>query len=185
MGANTRNYTEIGGETTVIGGSLRIESTATLTVEDGATVTGLGGGGNGSLMVTKQASFMGTGKTEGSYSTALVIPLGCIVVDAFFHVVTALSLDPSAEDVPSVTITLQTTGDILAATPLSPGQLAVTNSLTLMPAVVFAARDSYFRTTASRTLTVSVSVGMGPGAAALNGGQLNIYITYVDTSLVS
>ena len=45
MSYNTKNYTEQGGEKTLIGGELEILPGATIKADEGATVEGFGGGG--------------------------------------------------------------------------------------------------------------------------------------------
>ena len=45
MSNNTKNYTEQGGEKTMIGGELEILPGAKIKADEGATVEGFGGGG--------------------------------------------------------------------------------------------------------------------------------------------
>ena len=56
---NAKNYTEQGGEKTVIGGTLEVLPGATIVADEGATVEGFGGGGEYVLPIATQDTLGG------------------------------------------------------------------------------------------------------------------------------
>ena len=56
---NAKNYTEQGGEKTVIGGTLEVLPGATIVADEGATVEGFGGGGEYVLPIATQNTLGG------------------------------------------------------------------------------------------------------------------------------
>ena len=59
MSYNTKNYTEQGGEKTVIGGELEILPGAKIKADEGAEVEGFGGGGEYELPIATQETLGG------------------------------------------------------------------------------------------------------------------------------
>lgn len=59
MSYNAKNYTEQGGERTVIGGEIEILAGATIRADEGATVEGFGGGGEYVLPIATQETLGG------------------------------------------------------------------------------------------------------------------------------
>ena len=59
MSYNAKNYTEQGGERTVIGGEIEILAGATIKADEGATVEGFGGGGEYVLPIATQETLGG------------------------------------------------------------------------------------------------------------------------------
>ena len=59
MSYNAKNYTEQGGEKTVIGGELEILSGAKIKADEGAEVEGFGGGGEYELPIATQDTLGG------------------------------------------------------------------------------------------------------------------------------
>ncbi|MBO4914245.1 MAG: Head fiber protein [Oscillospiraceae bacterium] len=75
MDFNAKNYTEPGGERTVIGGELVIEPGAKLTALPGSAVEGLGGGGAASSAANQPASTASTVATLREDFNALLAKL--------------------------------------------------------------------------------------------------------------
>lgn len=65
MSYNAKNYTEQGGEKTIIGGEIEILSGATIKADEGATVEGFGGGGEYELPIATRETLGGV-KTGGT-----------------------------------------------------------------------------------------------------------------------
>jgi hypothetical protein len=111
------------------------------------------------------------GKDIGSYSIACALPSKAIVTKVDYEVITTFT---SATDAATIALTLQTAGDVVAATAIETAGDAW-DAAAPAATIIDGSVDEYIKCTAARTLTATVAV------EALTAGVMRVYAEYVQS----